>query len=145
MEEILFHIITGIVSNATRCEDIPETSTGGRRLIKGAQKKESKLISSHHKNSEMRKRWKQRGLFDTDNDCIPFVLTNLSVALFTFDCLPPPQNAGFECALISLDVSIARLDGSMISVDEAEAARNKVSSALNQGSTNGVLKELFYT
>lgn len=142
MEEILRPIVLGVVLDAIQCEPIRR----GRRLIRGAQKEEFRLISLHDKTSEMQKRWQKRGLINTDDVCIPYEITNqLVFEILIFDCLNGHQNPGFKCPLITVYASIARLDESSISVQEGNDVRRKVKSGLDEATSSGVLKDLFYS
>ena len=142
IDEILRPIVSGVVLDAIQCE----TTRRGRRLIRGAQKEEFRLISLHDKTSEMQKRWQKRGLINTDDVCIPYEIANqLVINLFIFDCITDHQIPGFKCPLISVYASIAHTDGSSISVQEGNDVRRKTNLGLDEATSSGVLKDLFYS
>jgi len=141
INEILLPIVKDIVSDAIRCENIPEASSGGRRLIREAQKVESEISSSIHQNSERRKILQQRHLSRAENSCTPYESKVQLDNTLIFDFF---EELSTKIALISTHILITCLDGSNLSEGEGEGVRYKVESALNKATVNGVLKDLFY-
>jgi len=134
--EILTNVTHGIVSDTIQC---PDDRSSERKLIKGAQRKESGMSVSHYQKNGIPQRRQQRNFTDVDDSCTPYEITVL-IEAFIFSCLDEPREPGFMCALISSFITIRRVDGSIISDD----VRSEVTSAVDDAaSPGGVIADLF--